>query len=76
MKDKINDAIINEISPLFEVWKNDAKLNETESLVLYHKLFNPDKPTEMDIADLLGYEERTIRRIWKKVRNKIYKIIP
>lgn len=76
MKDKISDLIIKEIIPLYKIWIEMAKLDEFESKVLYHKLFNPNKPTETDIADMLGYEERTIRRIWKKVRNKIYKILP
>ena len=76
MKDKISDLSINEIAPLYKVWTDEAKLDKTESDVLYHKLFNPNKPTEIEIAEMLGYEERTIRRIWKKVRNKIYKILP
>ena len=76
MKDKISDLIIKEITPLYKIWIETANLNDIESKVLFHKLFNPNKPTETDIADILGYEERTIRRIWKKVRNKIYKILP
>ena len=76
MKDKINEFIAHEIAPLYNLWVREAQLNEIESEVLYHKLFNPEKPTECDIADMLCYEERTIRRIWRKVRNKIYKIIP
>ena len=76
MKDKISDLIIKEITPLYKIWIETAKLDDIESKVLFHKLFNPNKPTEADIADILGYEERTIRRIWKKVRNKIYKILP
>lgn len=76
MKDKISDLIINEIAPLYKIWVENAKLDEIESKVLYHKLFNPNKPTETDIAELLCYEERTIRRIWKRVRHKLYKILP
>lgn len=76
MKDKISDLIIKEITPLYKIWIETANLNDIESKVLFHKLFNPNKPTETDIADMLSYEERTIRRIWKKVRNKIYKILP
>lgn len=76
MKDKISDLIINEIAPLYKIWTEEAKLDELESKVLYHKLFNKEKPTEIEIAEMLHYEERTIRRIWKKVRHKIYKILP
>ena len=56
MKDKISDLIINEIAPLYKVWTDEAKLDKTESDVLYHKLFNPNKPTEIEIAEMLGYE--------------------
>lgn len=76
MKDKISDKIIDEIAPLYEVWSKEAKLNYLEAKVLYHKLFDPNKPTEIEIAEYLHYEERTIRRIWKRVRHKIYKILP
>lgn len=76
MRDKINSIIINNIAPLYEVWSVKANLDETERIVLYDKLFNPDMPTEIDIAKKIFVDERTVRRIWKKVRNKIYKILP
>lgn len=76
MKDKISATIIDNIAPLYEVWSVEADLDETERIVLYDKLFNPEMPTETDIAKKIFVDERTVRRIWKKVRHKIYKILP
>lgn len=82
---KVTKAIIEHIEPLFDVWKRDACLNEEESIVLYHKLFDPEKPDDLTIRDILAdkidkkyqyYHIIKIRRIYKKARNKLNKILP
>lgn len=74
--DKIKEFITNEIAPLFEIWSLNAKLGDVEKKVLYHKMFNPQKLSNAKIASILNYSERQIRRIWRKVQRKIYKILP
>lgn len=76
MKDKINKVVIEKISSLYGIWCVEAKLNDEERKLLYDKLFNPDMPTEDEIASKLFCDVRTVRRMWKKVRHKIYKILP
>lgn len=82
---KIQKAICEKIEPLFETWKRQANLDEEESLVLYLKLFDPEKPNDITIRDILAdklhksyefYHERKIHRIFKKARKKINKILP
>ena len=74
--DKLKSFIASEIAPLYELWVVNARLNEVEAKVLYYKLFDPDTPTTQLIAMLMTYDESSIRRIWRKVKKKIYKILP
>ncbi len=82
---KIQKAICEKIEPLFDIWKRKANLSDEESVVVYAKLFDPEKPNDITIRDILAdklnksyefYHERKIHRIFKKARKKINKILP
>lgn len=82
---KIQKVICDEIEPLFEIWKNQANWTDEESIVVYHKLFDFEKPDDETIkfilADKLGkeylyYHTRKINRIYKSARKKLNKILP
>lgn len=76
MKDKINKVVVEQIASLYGNWCVEANLDDEERKLLYDKLFNPEMPTEEDIAKKLYCDVRTVIRKWRKVRNKIYKLLP
>lgn len=83
---KIEKAICEQLKPLYEIWEKQAGWSKEESIVMYHKLFDPEKPNEKLILDILAdklenksyeyYYERKIHRIYKKARQKLIKILP
>jgi len=82
---KINKAICERIEPLFDIWKREAGWTEEEACVMYHKLFDEEKPNEETIQDILadefdkGYEyyHRTkIHRLYKRAKKKLNKVLP
>lgn len=82
---KIEKAICDQLMPLYEVWKEKAGWNTEEKIVMFHKLFDPERPSEKVILDILAdstndksyvfYYERKIHRIYKKAREKLNKIL-
>lgn len=82
---KITKAICDEILPLFEYWKSKTNWTAEEELVIYHKLFDSEKPDDLTIQDILAdkfgkeyqyYHKRKINRIYKSARKKLNKILP
>lgn len=82
---KIQDAICKELEPLYDIWKRESKWTEEEAIVMYHKLFDSDKPDDLTIlsilADNLGkeylyYHKRKVNRIYRSARKKLNKILP
>lgn len=82
---KINKAICNQIEPLYDIWKREAGWTEEEAIVIYHKLFDPEKTNEQTIMDILAdelgniykyYNRVKIVRIYKRARKKLNKILP
>lgn len=85
VEEKIVKAICDQIEPLYEVWKREAGWNEAEAIVMYHKLFDAEKPDDFTIrailADKLGkeyqyYHIRKVNRLYKSARKKLNKILP
>lgn len=85
IEEKIAQAICEQIEPLYEVWKREANWTEAEAIVMYHKLFDAERPDDFTIrailADNLGkeyqyYHIRKINRIYKSARKKLNKILP
>lgn len=82
---EIEKAICEQIMPLYNIWKEKAGWNEEESIVMFHKLFDPEKPNEKTILEILAdstkdksyefYYERKIHRIYKRARQKLIKIL-
>lgn len=84
MENKIYKKITTKISPLFEEWKQKANWTKEEEFVVYHKLFNPRKPTDVEIQRLMSnefgqqflfYHRRKINRIFNSAKEKILKIL-
>ena len=84
-EDKISKAICDQIEPLYDIWKHEAGWTEEEAIVIYHKLFDPEKPNEQTIMDILAdelgniyryYNRVKIVRIYKRARKKLNKILP
>lgn len=85
LEDKIQKQICDTILPLFEIWKKDAGWTDEESLVMYHKVFDAEKPCDIVIQDIMAdtfgkeflyYHKRKINRIYKSARKKLNKILP
>lgn len=85
IEEKISKAICDQIEPLYEIWKREAKWTDEEAIVVYHKLFDPEKPSDLTIQDILAdelgqeylfYHQRKIHRIYKRARKKLNKILP
>lgn len=74
--DKILKAITEIASPLYKEWKENCNLTDEEAVVVYHKLFNPKKPTNEEIAEIIHWDIRTVSRRYKSARNKIFKYLP
>lgn len=82
---KIQKAICERIMPLYEEWKSKAGLSAEESIVIWHKYFDPEKPNETTIQYILAdefdksyefYHRSKIHRIYKRARKKINKVLP
>ena len=80
--DKIDREVKRKIRPLFEVWCEKANLTDLESKILYLKEFDDRKLNEYEQLDILQkefnyyYDLRTYQNHWKKLKKKIYKILP
>lgn len=82
---KIHKAICKEIEPLYDIWLNEANWTDEEATVMYHKLFDPEKPDDTKIQCILAekfgkhfmyYHKRKVNRIYKSARKKLNKILP
>lgn len=82
---KIQNAICKEIEPLYDIWKKEAKWTDEEAIVMFHKLFDSDKPDDLTILDILAdnlgkeylyYHKRKVNRIYRSARKKLNKILP
>ena len=82
---KINKAISEKIEPLYDVWKREANWTEEEAIVMYHKLFDDEKPDDLTILDILAdeidvkykfYHKTIITKIYRKAKRKLNKILP
>lgn len=85
LEDKIQEALCEKVKPLFAEWKENADWTEEEAFVMFHKLFNPQKPTDFAIQKMLSesfnnnfayYHRIKINRIYNSARKKLYKILP
>lgn len=80
--DKIDKEVKKHIQPLFEIWCKKAMLNETESQILYLKEFDDRKLNEYEQIEELKeklnyfYDLRTYQNHWRKIKKKIFKILP
>lgn len=79
---KIDREVKKHIQPLFEVWSVNANLTDIEKRILYLKEFNGVKLNENEQLDMLQeefgyyYDLRTYQRMWKRIKKKLYKILP
>ena len=80
--DKIDKEVKRHIQPLFEVWCEKANLTDLEKRILYLKEFDAMKLNEYEQMDVLQkefgyyYDLRTYQNHWRKLKKKIYKILP
>ena len=80
--DKIDKEVKRHIQPLYEVWCEKAHLNGLERRILYLKEFDDRRLNEYEQIDILQeefnyyYDLRTYQNHWKKLKKKIYKILP
>lgn len=80
--DKIDKEIKRHIRPLYEVWCEKASLTELEKHILFLKEFDERKLNEYDQLDELQKEFnyyvsfKTYQNFWRKLKKKIYKILP
>ena len=82
---KIQDAICKEIEPLYNEWCKTAGWTDEEAIVMYHKLFDAEKPDDTTIQYILAdkvnkglehYHKRKVNRIYRSARRKLNKILP
>lgn len=79
---KIDRAIKQEIQPLYQVWCEKANLTELEKRILFLKEFDDRNLNEWEQMDELQrdfnyyVELRTYQNHWKKLKKKIFKILP
>ncbi len=85
LEDKIQKQLCDTILPLFEMWKAEADWTEEEATVMYHKLFDPEKPCDLVIQDIMAdkfgkeflyYHRKKISRLYKSARKKLNKVLP
>lgn len=80
--DKIDREVKRHIQPLYDSWCDKAMLNGLERRILYLKEFDDRKLNEYEQMDILQeefdyyYDLRTYQNHWKKLKKKIYKILP
>lgn len=79
---KIDRAVKQEIQPLFKIWCEKAELIELESKMLFLKEFDERNLNEYEQLDELQKEYnyfvdlRTYQNHWRKLKKKIFKILP
>jgi hypothetical protein len=80
--DKIDREVKRQIRPLYDLWCEKANLTDLEGRILYLKEFDDRKLNEYEQIDILQtefsyyYDLRTYQNHWKKIKKKIYKILP
>lgn len=80
--DKIDREVKKCIRPLYDEWCDKANLTEIEKEILYLKEFDDRKLNEYEQIDVLQekfnyyYDLRTYQNHWKKLKKKIFKILP
>lgn len=80
--DKIDKEVKKQIQPLFEVWSKQANLTDIESKILYLKEFDDRNLNEFEQLNVLGkefnyyYSLPAYQKFWKRIKKKIYKILP
>lgn len=81
MSDELEKAIKDFSKPLFTLWSTKAKLNKIERQILFFKLFDERKLNENEQLEELQknfdyyYDLRTYQNHWRKLKNKILKIL-
>lgn len=79
---KIDKALKQQIRPLYEKWCEEAKLTDIEKRILFLKEFDERKLNEYEQMNELQkefnyyYDLRTYQNHWKKLKKKIFKILP
>ena len=80
--DKIDKEFKRHIRPLYEVWREKACLTEIEKRILFLKEFDDRKLNEWEQLDELEKDFnyyvsfKTFQNHWRKLKKKIYKILP
>lgn len=80
--DKIDREVKRFILPLYDLWCENANLTDLEKRILYLKEFDDRKLNEWDQLDELEKEFnyyvsfKTYQNHWRKLKKKIYKILP
>lgn len=83
--DKIREALSKKIEPLYQEWRAVADWTAEEEFVFFHKIFNPEKPTDAEIQRMMSiqfgrhymfYHRRKINRILNSAKKKVFKILP
>lgn len=80
--DKIDREVKRHIQPLYEVWCEKANLTSLEKKILFLKEFDDRKLNEYQQIEELQkefdyyYDLRTYQNHWKKLKKKIFKILP
>ena len=80
--DKIDREVKKHIQPLYELWCEKANLTDLEKRILYLKEFDDRKLNEWEQLDELEKEFnyyvsfKTYQNHWRKLKKKIYKILP
>lgn len=81
MSDELNKAIKQFAIPLFTLWSTKANLNKIEQKILFLKCFDTRNFNEMEQIEELQkkfdyyYDLRTYQNHWRKLKNKILKIL-
>ena len=79
---KIDREVKKHIRPLCEMWCEKANLTDLEKRILYLKEFDDRKLNEYDQLEELEKDFnyyvsfKTYQNHWRKLKKKIYKILP
>lgn len=79
---KIDREVKKYIQPLYEVWCEKANLTSLERRILYLKEFDDRNLNEYDQLEELQRDYdyyvcfKTYQNYWRKIKKKIYKILP
>lgn len=80
--DKIDREVKRHIRPLLDVWSEQANLTDLEKRILFLKEFDERKLNEWEQLDELERDFnyyvsfKTYQNHWRKLKKKIYKILP